>query len=86
MQYWKFFKSGACIGDFVTLRSVKRVDNQVVDPEANHAEEEKPKGEEGDNQKEGDAEPSIVTPIVEEPPKALVPKAPYPERLQAPKN
>jgi hypothetical protein len=40
----------------------------------------------GDNQKEGDAEPSIVTPIVEEPPKALVPKAPYPERLQAPKN
>jgi hypothetical protein len=70
----------------VTLRYGKRVDNQMVDPEVNHAEEEEPKGEEGDNQKEGDAKPSIVTPIVEEPPKVLVPKAPNPERLQAPKN
>jgi hypothetical protein len=33
----------------VTLRSRKRVDNRVVDPEAYHAEEEEPKGEEGDN-------------------------------------
>jgi hypothetical protein len=33
----------------VTLRSGKRVDNQVVDPEANHAEEEQQKEEEGDN-------------------------------------
>jgi hypothetical protein len=70
----------------VTLRSGKRVDNQVVDPEADHAEEEEPKDEEGDNQKEGDAEPSTITPIVKEPPRALVPKAPYPERLQAPRN
>jgi hypothetical protein len=70
----------------VTLRSRKRVDNQMVDPDADHVEEEEPKGEEGDNQKEGDAEPSIVTPIVEEPPTALVPKARYPKRLQAPKN
>jgi hypothetical protein len=36
----------------VTLRSGKRVDNQVVDPEVDHVEEEEPKGEEGDNQKE----------------------------------
>ena len=70
----------------VTLRSRKRVTNQVVDPEADHAEEEEPKGEEGDNQKEGDAKPSTVTPVVEEPPRVFVPKAPYPERLQAPKN
>jgi hypothetical protein len=70
----------------VTLKSRKRVDNQVVDPEADHAKEEEPKDEEGDNQKEGDAEPSTVTPIVEEPPRAFVPKAPYPKRLQAPKN
>jgi hypothetical protein len=71
----------------VTLRSGKRVDNQVVDPEADHAEEEEePKDEEGDNQKEGDAEPSTVTPVVKEPPRVLVPKAPYPERLQAPRN
>jgi hypothetical protein len=70
----------------VTLRSEKRVDNQMVDPEADHAEEEEPKGEKGDNQKEGDAEPSTVTLVVEEPPRAFVPKAPYPERLQVPKK
>jgi hypothetical protein len=33
----------------VTLRSRKRVDNQVVDLEADHAEEKEPKGEAGDN-------------------------------------
>jgi hypothetical protein len=70
----------------VTLRSEKRVDNKVVSPEADHVEEEKPENEEGDDQKEGDAEPSTVTPIVNEPPRALVPKAPYPERLQVPRN
>jgi hypothetical protein len=70
----------------VTLRSGKRVDNQVVDPEADHAKEEEPKGEKGDNQKEGDAEPSTATLVVEEPPRTFVPKAPYPERLQAPKK
>jgi hypothetical protein len=64
----------------VTLRSGKRVDNKVVNPE------EEQKEEEGDNQKEGDAEPSTITPVVKEPPRALVPKAPHPERLQAPRN
>ena len=62
------------------------MDNQVVDPEADQAEKEEQKGEEGDNQKEGDADQSIVTPVVEEPPRSFVPKAPYPERLQAPKK
>jgi hypothetical protein len=69
------------------------VDNQVADPEANHAEPEADhaekndqKGEEGDNQKEGDADPSTVTPVVKEPPRSFVPKAPYPERLQAPEK
>jgi hypothetical protein len=62
------------------------VDNQVVDPEADHVEEEEPKGEEGDNQKEEDAEPSTITLVVKEPPRTFVLKAPYPERLQAPKN
>jgi hypothetical protein len=76
----------------VTLRSGKRVDNKVVNPEEDHAKEEKQKEEEeqkeekGDNQKEGDAEPSTVTPVVKEPPRVLMPKAPYPERLQAPRN
>ena len=70
----------------VTLRSGKKVNNQVVDPKVDHAEEEEPKGKEGHNQKEGDAEPSTVTPVVEEPPRAFVSKAPYPERLHAPKK
>jgi hypothetical protein len=75
----------------VTLRSGKRVDNKVVNPEENAEEEEqKEEGErreeEGDNQEERDAEPSTVTPVEKEPPRALVPKAPYPERLQAPRN
>jgi hypothetical protein len=70
----------------VTLRSRKRVDNKVVNPETDQAEEEEQKEEEGDNQQEGDAEPSTVTPVVKEPSRALVPKAPYPKRLQAPSN
>jgi hypothetical protein len=70
----------------VTLRSAKRVDNKVVKPEADHVKEEEPKGEEGDDHKEGDVEPSTVTPVVKEPSRALVPKAPYPKRLQAPRN
>jgi hypothetical protein len=76
-----------------TLRFGKRVDNQVVgpeadhtEPEADHVEKEGKKGEEGDNQKEGDAEPSTVTPVMKEPPRSFVPKAPYPERLQVPKK
>jgi hypothetical protein len=69
----------------VTLRSGKRVDNKVVNPEEaeeeEQKEEEEEKEEKGDNQKEANAEPSIVTPNLKEPPRALVPKAPYPERL-----
>jgi hypothetical protein len=41
----------------VTLRSGKRVDNKVMNPE----EEQQEKEEEGDNQKEADAETSTVT-------------------------
>jgi hypothetical protein len=74
----------------VTLRSGKKVDNKVVNPEEAEEEEQKEKEEEkeeeGDNQKEADAEPSIVTQDIKDPPRALVPKAPYPERLQVPKN
>jgi hypothetical protein len=63
----------------VTLRSRKRVDNKVVNPEENAEEEEqKEEGEQrekkGDNQEERDAEPSTVTPVEKEPPRALVPK------------
>jgi hypothetical protein len=68
------------------LRSEKSVDNQVVDLEVDYAEEEELKSEEGDNQKERDVEPSTITPVVEEPPRAFMLKAPYLERLQAPKK
>jgi hypothetical protein len=67
----------------VTLRSGKRVDNKVMNPEEEQQEKEEQKEEEGDNQKEADAETSTVTPVIKEPPRAFVPKAPYPERLQA---
>jgi hypothetical protein len=55
----------------------------VVKQKADLARQE---GEEGDNKDERDAEPSTVTPIVKDPPRSFVPKAPYPERLKAPKK
>jgi hypothetical protein len=59
------------------------VDNKVVEPEADLAGQE---GEKGDNKEERDTEPSIVTPIVKDSPRSFVPKAPYHERLKAPKK
>jgi hypothetical protein len=70
----------------VTLRSGKRVDNKVMNSEEEQQEEEEQKEEVGDNQKEADAKISTVTPVIKEPLRALVPKAPYLERLQAPRN
>jgi hypothetical protein len=65
----------------------------VADPKADHVEpeddlvgKEGQEGQEGENKKKGDAEPSTVTSVIEEPPRSFVPKAPYPERLQAPKK
>jgi hypothetical protein len=68
----------------VTLRFGKQVNNQVVDPKTDHVEpkadligKEGQKGKEDDNnKKEGDADPSTVTPVVKEPPRSFVPKAP----------
>ena len=78
----------------VTLRSGKRVDNQMAKPEVDHVELEADLAgkvgqgsEKGDDSKEErDAEPSTVTPIVKEPLRSFVPKASYPERLLAPKK
>ncbi|XP_059458356.1 uncharacterized protein LOC132187950 [Corylus avellana] len=67
----------------VTLRSGRQVDNQVVLQEENPA---VPQGQESRNKEERDAKPSTATPTVEDPPRSFVPKAPYPERLQAPKK
>jgi hypothetical protein len=75
----------------VTLRSGRQVDNRVVDPEA--VDEAVPAtdlaGQEemkSDNKEKKDAEPSTVTPIEKDLTRSFVPKAPYPERLRAPKK
>ena len=65
----------------VTLRSRRQVDNQVVKPEVDPSGQE---GEESGNIEEKDAEPSIATSTVEDPPRSFVLKTPYLERLQAP--
>jgi hypothetical protein len=67
----------------VTLRSGRQVDNYVVDLEVDTAGQEE---EASGNKKKRDVEPSTATHIVKDPPRSLVPKAPYPERLQAPKK
>jgi hypothetical protein len=59
------------------------VDNQVVEPEANL---DGQKGKESDNKEEKGAEPSTVTPIVNDLPRSFILKAPYLERLKAPKK
>jgi hypothetical protein len=67
----------------LTLRSGRQVDNQVVLPEENPAAQE---GQESGSTEERDDEPSPATPIIEIPPRSFVPKAPYPDRLLAPKK
>ena len=55
----------------------------MVEPKKDPAGQE---GEESGNKEERDVEPSTATPIVEDPPRSFVPKAPYLEILQAPKK
>jgi hypothetical protein len=82
----------------VTIRSGRQVDNHVAEPESDHAEPEtnhvvEPKAalagqeeKESDNKEERGAKPSTVTPTVNDPLRLFIPKAPYPERLKAPKK
>ncbi|XP_062155199.1 uncharacterized protein LOC133863257 [Alnus glutinosa] len=66
-----------------TLRSGKQVDNQVAMPkEATKA----AKDEENHEKPEKDLGPNSVVPIAKESPQKFVPKAPFPERLTAPKK
>jgi hypothetical protein len=75
----------------VTLRSRKRVDNRVDEPEAvdeavpvaDLAGQEETKS---DNKEKKDAEPSTITPTEKDLMRSFVPKAPYPERLRAQKK
>jgi hypothetical protein len=60
----------------VTLRSGRQVDNHVVDPEVDISGQEE---EASGNKEERDAEPSTATPVVKDPPRSFVLKAPYPE-------
>ena len=60
-----------------TLRSGKQVDNQVTRPEEEEESQDKPAGEVG---------PDTIIPNAEDQSKKYVPKAPYPERLIAPKK
>ena len=53
------------------------------EPKADHARQEE---KESDNKEKRDAEPSTVTPIVNDPTRLFIPKALYPERLKAPKK
>jgi hypothetical protein len=67
----------------VTLRLGRQVDNHVVDSEVDTVGQEE---EASGNKEKRDAEPSTAIHIVKDPPRSLVPKAPYPKRLQAPKK
>jgi hypothetical protein len=67
------------------------VDNHVAELEADHEAEPttdlaRQEEKESDNKEKRDAEPSIVTPIDKDLPRTFIPKAPYPERLKAPKK
>jgi len=67
----------------VILRSGRQVDNQVVLPEENQAAQE---GRESRGTEERGAEQPIAAPTIEIPPRSFVPKAPFPDRLLAPKR
>jgi hypothetical protein len=66
-----------------TLRSRKQVDNQVATPKDSS---DTAKEEENQPKPTADVGPDTVIPSVEDQSKMYVPKAPYPERLIAPKK
>jgi hypothetical protein len=67
----------------VTLSSGRQVDNQVVLPEENLAAQE---GRGSGSIEERGAEPPIAAPTIEILPMSFIPKAPFPDRLLAPKK
>ena len=63
------------------------MDNQVAEQEVDLVGKVGQGSEkESDNTEERGAEPSTVTPTVKDPPRSFISKAPYPERLKAPKK
>jgi hypothetical protein len=67
----------------VTLKSGKQIDNQVVHPEENPAAQE---GQGSRSVENRDTEPSTLAPTIETHPRSFIPKAPFPDRLLAPKK
>jgi hypothetical protein len=67
------------VQDVVILRSRKQVDNQVVHPTAQE-------GQGSMSVEKRDAKPSTLAPTIETPPRSFIPKAPFPDRLLAPKK
>ena len=67
------------------------MDNHVAEPEADHEAEPttnlaRQEEKESDNKEKKDVEPSTITPIDKDLPRSFIPKAPYLERLKAPKK
>jgi hypothetical protein len=71
------------VQSIVTLRSRRQVDNKVGQEEEDLV---MPQGKESGRDKEGEVEPSRAIPTVEDTQRSFVPKAPFPERLRAPKK
>ena len=67
----------------VTFRSERQVDNKVGQEEEDPV---VPQGKESGRDKGGEVEPSRAIPIIEKPQRLFIPKAPYLERLKAPKK
>ncbi|XP_059458327.1 uncharacterized protein LOC132187923 [Corylus avellana] len=71
------------VQSIVTLRSGRQVDNKVIQEEEDNV---VPQGQKSRNNEGRDVGPPKVIPIVDDSPRSFVPKAPYPERLKAPKK
>jgi len=78
---WNAVQGEEHVQAIVSLRLGRQVDNQVALPEENPAAQ---KEQGSGSTKEKDAEPSTAT--IEIPPRSFIPKAPYPDRLLAPKK
>jgi hypothetical protein len=71
------------VQSIVTLRSGRQVNNKEVQEEEDSVVLQ---GKESGRDKGEKAEPSRVIPTVGDPPRSFIPKAPYAERLKAPKK
>ena len=71
------------VQSIITLRSKRQMDNKGGQEEEDRVE---PQGKESGGDKGEKVEPARAIPNIEDPLRSFVPKAPYPERLKAPKK